>query len=108
MESRQSIFTRNNTFTCKSYHMNRDKTKTYDNIPLTFILHSGSVTGVLSGQYNQWSFESDSPAFLKLLPSGRLRRSGLNHFHLSTQIAELVRCIHRTAEDLGYAMEEMY
>lgn len=87
--------------------MDKGKKTVYESVALTFTLHTGSVTGVLSGNDHQWSFDSDSPPFLKLIPSGRLIKSSFNFTGLPHEIVELLHCIYRTTEDLGYAMEPM-
>lgn len=84
--------------------MEKQKNDVYNNVAITFITHSGSVTGVLNGTDKQWSFDSDSPAFLKMIPSGKLLKINSNIAELPSGIAELVNHIHRAAEDLGYSM----
>jgi hypothetical protein len=73
----------------------------FENLVLTFDMHGKSVSGLLNGNYKAWLFDSDSPAFLKLIPSGRLTRQ-MNAGGVSSAILDLCVSIQRAAEDMGY------
>ena len=49
----------------------------YHCIVLSFTIKRKSVSGILKGNPVNWMFESDSPAFLKLVPSGVLNKYAL-------------------------------
>ena len=49
----------------------------YDNIILSFTINSKPVCGVLKGNSVDWMFQSDSPAFVELIPSGILKKYAL-------------------------------
>jgi hypothetical protein len=46
----------------------------YDSVVLSFTINRKPVCGILKGNSVDWMFQSDSPAFLKLIPSGTLNK----------------------------------
>ncbi|MFL5742574.1 MAG: hypothetical protein ACJ75B_20290 [Flavisolibacter sp.] len=46
----------------------------YPDILLQFKMGGREVMGILRGSISDWTFESDSPAFLKIVPTGILQK----------------------------------
>jgi hypothetical protein len=46
----------------------------YEMVRLSFKLNRREVNGILNGSASDWTFESNNPAFLKIIPTGRLSK----------------------------------
>lgn len=78
----------------------------YDAIALRFKLHHQVIKGALTGNYQYWFFKSESPAFLKHIPSGILFKYAIWENHIPTEVSNLYNAIWEAAFKAGYDLQE--
>lgn len=78
----------------------------YEMVPLSFKLGHHQIRGILNGSATDWTFQSDSPAFLRIIPSGRLSKYALWIDHVPRQISKIYNGILESAIKAGYAIAE--
>ena len=78
----------------------------YDCVLLFFKLNGQEVHGVLNGSVLDWTFESYSAAFLKIVPSGRLHKYALWFDSVPKQLNKVYWGIWEAATRAGYAITE--
>lgn len=77
-----------------------------DAVPLTFRLNRHFIQGILNGSVSDWFFQSQSPAFLKLVPSGRLQKYALWCNGVPRGISRIYNGIVEAAARSGYILDE--
>jgi len=78
----------------------------YNMVSLSFKLHQKPVTGVLNGSALDWSFESESPVFIKYIPSGMLRKYSLWTDKVPKNISQMYNAISDAALKAGFDLSE--
>ena len=78
----------------------------YEMVPLSFRLNHHQVKGILNGSASDWTFQSESPAFLKIVPSGKLHKYALWTGLVPGQISKIYNGIWESAIKAGYDMAE--
>jgi hypothetical protein len=71
-------------------------------VVLTFSIKRKPVCGILKGSAVDWMFQSDSPAFLKLIPSGVLNKYALWCDAIPKDIDKVYNGILEAAFKAGY------
>ena len=74
---------------------------------LSFQINRRPVKGLLYGDYQNWTFESNSPAFLKHVPSGKLNKYAYWINAVPGGISEVYNGIFEAALKLGYSLQDM-
>lgn len=77
----------------------------YDHLPISFSIDSESVDGILDGDYKLWTFRSESPAFLRYIPSGVLKSSAAWKTPIPKEVHMLYKSIWTAAEAKGYTFD---
>jgi hypothetical protein len=75
-------------------------------IVLSFQMNRRPVKGTLYGNCLNWTFESNSPAFLRYIPSGKLDKYALWINAVPPVISELYNKIYEAALKSGYSLQE--
>ena len=78
----------------------------YEGICIHFRLNRHPVEGILKGSITNWVFYSQSPAFLKQVPSGRLKKYALWYDTIPKDITKLYNGILEAALKAGYPIDE--
>lgn len=78
----------------------------YEGVLLRFRLNREEVTGLLNGSITDWVFQSDSPAFLKFVPSGRLCKYALWYDRIPQQVNRIYKGMWEAALKAGYELSE--
>ena len=78
----------------------------YAGILLSFRLGRKEVSGILKGSRGDWTFESQSPAFLRQVPSGRLSKYALWLNNVPSHISDIYEGIRNAALNAGYEMDD--
>jgi hypothetical protein len=78
----------------------------YEMVSLSFKLNQYQVSGILNGSASDWTFQSDSPAFLNIVPSGRLSKYALWLDRVPRQISKIYNGIWEAAIKQGYDIAE--
>jgi hypothetical protein len=78
----------------------------YDSVVLSFTINRKPVCGILKGNAVDWMFQSDSPAFLKLIPSGILNKYALWWDVIPKNIDKVYNGILEAAFKAGYDLVE--
>jgi hypothetical protein len=78
----------------------------FEMVFLTFKLNQHEVKGVLNGSSTDWTFQSGSPAFLKIVPSGKLSKYALWFGGVPRQIHKIYNGIGDAAIKAGYNLAE--
>ena len=78
----------------------------YEMVFLSFKLNQHEVKGVLNGSTTDWTFQSTSPAFLKIVPSGKLSKYALWIGRVPKQINKIYDGISDAAIKAGYDITE--
>jgi hypothetical protein len=78
----------------------------YEMVPLAFKVNQHVIDGVLNGSAADWTFQSRSPAFLKIVPSGKLSKYALWLNHVPKQINKIYHGITEAALKAGYDIIE--
>lgn len=76
-------------------------------IVLSFQIKKQPVKGVLHGNCSNWTFESNSPAFIRYIPSGKLDKYALWINTVPPVISELYNKIYEAALKTGYSLQEI-
>ena len=83
----------------------------YEMVILSFKINKYEINGILNGSATDWIFHSDSPAFLKIIPSGRLSKYSLWIDHVPKDISKIYNGVEEAALKAGYDIadkEEWY
>lgn len=75
-------------------------------VVLTFFIKRKPVCGILKGNAVDWMFQSDSPVFLKLIPSGVLNKYALWCDTIPKDIDKVYNGILEAAFKAGYDLCE--
>lgn len=78
----------------------------YHAVPLSFRIGHHWVHGVLNGSCSDWTFESDSPSFLRQIPSGLLYKYALWYDRIPRNINKIYHGILESALKAGYDLYE--
>jgi hypothetical protein len=78
----------------------------YDRVYLSFRLNSHYIRGILNGNSVDWVFQSDSPAFVKRIPSGVLYKYALWTDDIPKDIGKVYNGILEAALKVGYDLNE--
>jgi hypothetical protein len=78
----------------------------YNCVILSFTIKRKPVSGILKGNSFDWRFQSDSPAFLKLIPSGVLNKYALWWDAIPKDLDKLYNGILEAAFKAGYDLCE--
>ena len=78
----------------------------YQGAFLYFRLNRHPIEGILKGSMTDWTFYSQSPAFLKQVPSGRLKKYALWYDSVPREISKLYNGILESALKAGYPIDE--
>lgn len=78
----------------------------YEMVVLRFKLRRHEITGLLNGSVTDWIFESDSAAFLKIIPSGKLCKYAFWGNGLPKQLNEIYKGVLGAALKAGYNLIE--
>ncbi|MCU7551721.1 hypothetical protein OCK74_21550 [Chitinophagaceae bacterium LB-8] len=79
----------------------------YQSVVLSFTIKRKSVSGILKGNRVDWMFQSDSPAFLKLVPSGILNKYALWWDMVPKDLDKVYNGIFEAAFKAGYDLCEI-
>jgi len=79
----------------------------YEMVPLSFRLNHHQIKGILNGSASDWTFQSDSPAFIKIVPSGKLHKYALWTEGVPSQISKIYNGIWESAIKAGYDIAEI-
>jgi hypothetical protein len=80
--------------------------RTYFSVVLHFSVCRRPLTGVLYGTASNWTFLSNSPAFLRYIPSGRLDKYALWVDKIPPNISTIYNGIFDAAFKAGYSLQE--
>jgi hypothetical protein len=78
----------------------------YEAVLLRFSINRDKVKGLLNGSITDWVFQSDSPAFLKVVPSGRLCKYALWYDRIPRQLNMIYKGMWEAASKAGYDLSE--
>ena len=78
----------------------------YEMVFLSFKINQHEVKGVLNGSSTDWTFQSNSPVFLKIVPSGKLSKYALWPGRVPRQINKIYNGIADAAIKAGYDITE--
>jgi len=78
----------------------------YEKLHLSFKLNQHTIEGILNGSASDWTFQSNSPAFLKQIPSGKLSKYALWVDEVPRQISKIYNGIWEAAIKVGYDIAE--
>ena len=78
----------------------------FNSLQLSFKLGKHPVQGLLIGACHDWCFQSTSPAFLKQIPSGVLRKYALWYNGVPKNITSIYNNIFKAARREGYDLTE--
>jgi hypothetical protein len=78
----------------------------YEMVSLSFKLNHHQIKGILNGSATDWTFQSNSPAFLKIIPSGKLHKYALWLDRVPRQISKIYNGIWEAAVRAGYDIAE--
>ena len=78
----------------------------YDGVLLQFKWNQAEIRGVLNGSVTDWNFRSQSPAFIRLVPSGHLSKYSLWVTRVPKSISKLYNGIADAALKAGYDMND--
>lgn len=79
--------------------------RTYDHVAIGFSIDAEPIEGVLEGDYRYWTFTSESPEFLKFVPTGVLKSSAGWKKPIPKEIHMLYKSIWTAAESKGYSFD---
>lgn len=78
----------------------------YEMVFLRFKINRDEVVGILNGSVTDWLFQSDSPAFLKIVPSGKLFKYALWTNGIPKQLDRIYKGLSDAAFKAGYDLTE--
>jgi hypothetical protein len=78
----------------------------YPDIILSFRINGKLVMGILKGSIHDWTFYSGSPAFLRVVPGGKLKNYMLWTGRIPKGLSRLYNAIGEAALKSGYDLEE--
>jgi len=78
----------------------------YEMVFLSFKLNRHEVTGFLNGSSADWTFQSNSPEFLKIIPSGKLFKYALWVGRVPKEITKIYNGIEEAAIKAGFDIME--
>ena len=74
---------------------------------LSFQINRRPVKGFLYGDYQNWTFESNSPAFLNCVPAGKLNKYAYWVNTVPKGISEVYNGIFDAALKAGYSLQDI-
>jgi hypothetical protein len=78
----------------------------FENISLSFHYHGREVNGILQGSPRFWTFSSNSEAFLKIIPSGKLYNNARWVEPIRYEALDFYQAICNAGEKMGLQMEK--
>ncbi len=78
----------------------------FENIALSFQYQGRQVSGILHGSPRFWTFSSDSEAFLKIIPSGKLYNNARWVEPIRYEALDFYQAICYAGEEMGLQMEK--